>query len=44
MAAAPFGWWNSSVGTSANAVTSDTLTDAGGGTFHDTLVEVELLL
>ena len=42
--ALPSGWWASRVpgGASANALTSDRLTDRGGGaTFHDVLVEVE---
>ena len=42
----PSGWWASlSRGdTSANALTADGLSDlGGGGDFHDTLVEVELL-
>ena len=44
--AMPSGWWASrSPGkTSANALTSDGLSDMGeGGDFHDTLVEVERL-
>ncbi len=44
MAAVPSGWWASLVegGASANALTSDRLTDLGGGcAYHDTLVEVE---
>jgi anaerobic selenocysteine-containing dehydrogenase len=39
----PFGWWRDQhlSGTSANALTSDALTDLGGGSaFHDTWVEV----
>lgn len=42
--AVPSGWWASLSpgGTSANALTPDTLTDLGGGcAFHDALVEVE---
>jgi anaerobic selenocysteine-containing dehydrogenase len=42
--ALPSGWWasRSRGGASANSLTSDRLTDAGGGaTFHDTLVEIE---
>ena len=42
--ALPSGWWASLVegGAAANALTSDTVTDLGGGcAFHDTLVEVE---
>jgi anaerobic selenocysteine-containing dehydrogenase len=44
VAAIPFGWWATqhAGGTSANALTNDTLTDTGGGVaFSDTLVEVE---
>jgi anaerobic selenocysteine-containing dehydrogenase len=44
MAAVPSGWWASLVegGASVNALTSDRLTDLGGGcAYHDTLVEVE---
>jgi anaerobic selenocysteine-containing dehydrogenase len=40
----PFGWWESAGpgGASANALTADGLSDAGGGgDFYDTLVEVE---
>ena len=40
----PSGWWASLSpgGSSANALTSDGLTDLGGGAdFHDTLVEVK---
>ena len=40
----PFGWWRDQhlSGTSANALTSDAITDLGGGSaFHDTLVDVE---
>jgi anaerobic selenocysteine-containing dehydrogenase len=39
----PFGWWRDQhrSGTSANTLTSDALTDLGGGSaFHDTRVEV----
>jgi len=46
MAAVPSGWWASLVegGASVNALTSDRLTDLGGGcAYHDTLVEVELV-
>jgi anaerobic selenocysteine-containing dehydrogenase len=42
--AIPFGWWctQHGDGTSANALTNDTLTDTGGGVaFSDTLVEIE---
>jgi anaerobic selenocysteine-containing dehydrogenase len=42
--AMPSGWWASLSpgGTGANALTSDGLSDlGGGGDFHDTLVEVE---
>ncbi len=45
--AVPSGWWASLSpgGTSANALTPDTLTDLGGGcAFHDALVEVEPVL
>ena len=41
----PFGWWSHQHACSgvANSLTSDTITDAGGGVaFHDTLVEVAL--
>jgi anaerobic selenocysteine-containing dehydrogenase len=42
--AVPFGWWGSDhngTGATANSLTSDTLTDWGGGVaFSDTLVEV----
>jgi anaerobic selenocysteine-containing dehydrogenase len=44
VAALPSGWWASLAegGAAANTLTSDTLTDLGGGcAFHDTLVEVE---
>ena len=44
VAAMPSGWWASLSrgGTSANSLTSDGLSDwGGGGDFHDTLVEVE---
>ena len=44
LVALPSGWWASLSpgGTSANALTNDTLTDLGGGcAFHDVLVEVE---
>ncbi len=46
VAAMPSGWWASLSpgGSSANALTSDGLADwGGGGDFHDTLVEVELV-
>jgi anaerobic selenocysteine-containing dehydrogenase len=42
--ALPSGWWASRVegGAAANSLTSDRLTDLGGGSaLHDTLVEVE---
>jgi anaerobic selenocysteine-containing dehydrogenase len=41
----PSGWWASLSpgGSSANALTSDGLSDlGGGGDFHDALVQVEL--
>jgi len=44
--AMPSGWWASLSpgGSSANALTADGLSDlGGGGDFHDTLVQVELL-
>ncbi len=44
--AMPSGWWASLSpgGASANTLTTDTLSDwGGGGAFHDTLVEVERL-
>ncbi|MQA83587.1 MAG: molybdopterin-dependent oxidoreductase [Streptosporangiales bacterium] len=44
--AMPFGWWSSLTpdGSSANALTSDGLSDlGGGGDWHDTLVEVQRL-
>jgi len=42
--ALPSGWWASLAGggSSANALTAETLTDLGGGcAYHDVLVEVE---
>jgi hypothetical protein len=42
----PSGWWASLSpgGTSANALTADGLSDlGGGGDFHDTLVQAELV-
>ena len=46
MVAVPSGWWASLSpgGSSANALTADGLTDmGGGGDFHDTLVQVEVV-
>jgi anaerobic selenocysteine-containing dehydrogenase len=43
----PSVWWNklSPGGTNVNQLTSQTLTDMGGGaTFYDALVEIELLV
>src|SRR5207344_533764 len=47
MVAVPSGWWPSlsPSGSSANALTADGLTDmGGGGDFHDTLVQVEVVI